>query len=356
MSGLWEPYRIPIIGLAGEPDSGKTMWGLMASPDCLDFSVPPPTLVWDTEGSSISYVDILNFNRVDLAKESASRKGGKHSNLDMFLQWKEEIAQLESGKYQVSMLDTIGEIEDGLQTYVRMHPGEFGYTSTQFIKMDSLVWTAMKAEWKRLLMGVALKCESVILTTHMMYKWIGKRATEHRIPKGKETIKHVTSLYLILSRTLKPRARQLPTYPSASYGKSRLLRVNPVTGQLEPLLPPYIVNASPDGIREYLKTPPDFNNLKPEEQAKPKQELSDDDKLFIRAGIADDELERAKLEKDFHKEPKMNENHLKQELLAVMSLAEAKVLLQHRYGQVKVAELNPAQVEDLKKHIASLGK
>jgi len=359
MPKLWEPYDLPVIGIAGESDSGKTMWGLTASPDCLDFNVPPPTLVWDTEGSSASYVGLLNFDRIDLAKRVARYKK-KYGNLDMFIQWREEAFSLEAGKYQVCMLDTISEIEDGLQAYVRMHPGEFGYTSGQFAKMDSLVWTAMKAEWKRLLMDVACKCESLVTTMHMMYKWKGRIATTQRVPKGKETIRHVTSLYLVLSRALQPGVRQLTNYPSGTYEKGRLLRINPATGKPEPLLPPHTPNASPDGIRQYFLKPPDFSNLKPDEQARPIQELSEDDRLAIRAGIAKDEdskaradLEKAELEREKMDEKSVND--LRDKVLAKVSLNEAKVILKTRYAVSRLEQLTHSQAADLGGHIGTLG-
>lgn len=373
--GIWHPYTIPIIGLAGEPDSGKTMWGLTASPDYLNFNISSPTLVWDTEGSSVSYEGAINFRRVDLPKLATFRKAGNYSNLDMFMIWRDEVKQLRANQYQVCMLDTISEIEDGLTTYVRLHPGEFGYTTGQFAKMESLVWTAVKAEWKRLLMSVAQKCQTLILTMHMMHEWKGRTTTNRRVPKGKETIKHVTSLYLTLFRTLKPGAKQLPAVPSGIYGKSRLVRINLKTKQPEPLLPPRIQDASPDGIRCYFKSPPDFNNLSAKERAIPKSALSDDDKLAVRAGIASDEAARAQADLtrvELEKEIKVDEvkkqpetvsfslpvpiQDLRKNILSKMRTSEALSLLKTRYKVSKLSELSSTQVTDLEKHLATLKK
>jgi len=268
------------------------------------------------------------------------------------------------------MLDVISEIEDGLVKYVGIHPGEFGYTTNQFAKSGGLFWGAVKKEWKRLLIMASQKCETLVLTTHMRSEFHGARPTGKRIPSGKDTILDITSLYMTLVRNIKTGAKEVPLAPSGICkhpgGKSRLVRVNPITGVPEQLLPPHIPNASPAGIRFYLEHPPDFANLKPEEQAVPTQELTDDDRLGIRAGIAASEnekaqadLERAIVEANKVKPEgghKMSSELLKGKLLDAVGLDDAKTILYARYKAKKVADLNFDQQLDLDKHIDALKK
>jgi len=364
---LWHPYKIPIVALAGEPNSGKTIWGLTVDPNCFNFDVKPTTLVWDTEGSSLPYTDYLNFDRVDLTEAAFKLHGSNYSSLNIFEIWKKKASGVKPGQYSVCMLDTVSEIEDGLVSYVLAHPGAFGHTAGQFAKMAGLMWGAVKAEWKRLIMILSQKCETVILTQHMKSEFKGTKPTGRRLPRGKETILRVATLYLTLSRKAIPGASNQPTYPSGIYGKGRLIGVNYSTGEVQQLLPPHIPNASPAGIREYLRAPPDFTNLKPEERAVPEQVLSDDDKLAVKAGIASDEAARAEADLarvELEKEIKVDEvetqewdaKALKKKLLLNVSLPEARAILQARYNVTKISELTFNQATDLVNHIATLGK
>ena len=64
---LWHPYKIPVVVLAGEVGSGKTMWGLTVDDDVFNPNVDSPTVVWDVEGSSTPYENTLNFKRKDVS-------------------------------------------------------------------------------------------------------------------------------------------------------------------------------------------------------------------------------------------------------------------------------------------------
>jgi len=365
MTKLWEPYNIPIVGLAGEPNSGKTMWGLTVDPNCLRFDITPTTLVWDTEGSSVSYVGALNFERVDITAGAANAS-------EMFAAWKASFMPLSPRQYRVCMLDTVSEIESGLANYVKSHPSEFGYTANQFAKSAGLFWGAVKNEYKRLLILAASKCETLVLNMHMQQEFRGAIPTGKRIPKGKDTVIEVTSLYMTLMRDTKAKEQKVSQRPSGICkwpgGKSRLVRINPETGQPQQLLPPFIQDASPDGIREYLKAPPDFDNLKPSEQAIPDKILTEDERLAIKAGIASDEstraqadLSRVELEKEIHSEikPEGLDNKtvedLRQKVLTKISLEDAKTILSTRYAVTKLSQLTSLQAADLEKHIDSLG-
>ena len=365
---LWEPYDIPIVCIAGEHGSGKTLWGLTVDPSCLTFSGPPTTYIWDTEGSSAPYVGTLNFTRMDMPQLLFQKQ--KDSAEDMFLLWKKDMMAIQPGQYRVLIIDTVVEIEEGLVRYIRKRPEEYGYSENQFAKMEGLMWGVMKSEWKRLLVLASQKCETLVLTTHMRDEFRGNQPTNRRIPKGKETIIQVASIYMTIARKMQAGVGKVKARPSGICawpgGKVRLLRINPQTLEPEPLLPPHVVDASPEGIRAYFQSPANFNKLKPEERAVPPVSLSEDERLMIQADIAADQSAKAKAELGKLEAERGGQNsgqkgiesasEIKKRLLAEMTLPEAKNLLQIRYKKQAVARLTLSQLADLSLHLDSLGK
>lgn len=356
---LWEPYDIPVVGLAGETGSGKTLWGLMVDSNCLQLEEPATTYVWDTEGSSAPYVGTLNFTRVDIPALLFKRLK-KGTPQDTFLFWRNDLENLSPSKYRVLMLDTINTIETGLVDYVKQNPTEFGYTAKQFYKLEGLMWGAMKSEWKRLILLATQKCETLVLTTHMKVAYVDGIPTKRRIPKGKETISEVASIYMTLSRSVNSNSSQVSLPPSGICvypgGKSRLVRMNPHSMTLEPLLPPRIKNASPSGIREYLRSPPDFSNLEDYEQATNQDEMSDDDRLQMKVAISNNLARKAEAELQLKEDAAVvsETSDLKSRVLSLMTLDEAKLMLRVRYNVKTLADLTSGQISDLDDHLLTL--
>jgi len=378
-NSLWHPYKIPIVVLAGEVGSGKTLWGLTVDESTLSFDKPASTLIWDTEGSSDPYVGTLNFDRVDLVKLCVKKHGPDYTPQRMFEVWKESMISVPAGKYTVGIIDTIPEIEAGHGDYVRGHPGAYGYTAAQFAKAAGLMWGAVKADEKRLLMSLASKVQTLVITLHMRDEFKGGKSTHKRIPKGKDTLMDIASLYMIIDRSGKPGSKEAPTVPCGicdpPQGKSRIVGL--VDGKLRPLLPPFLNDASPNGIRAYLANPPDFSNLKLGERAKPIPVMTEDDRLELRARIAADEAARAsadlatqELKNEIDKEvaptsptktpnrPISNEEILavRKPLLEAMSLSEAKILLKAKFNVSTIAELTRDQLHELQAHILTISK
>jgi len=360
---LWTPYDIPIVCLAGECSSGKTLWGLTVSPTTLDFSSANDTLVWDTEQSSLPYVSAMNFTRVDLPQRAQNTVGPQYTNMDMFEAWEKDLVCMPKKKYRVLMLDTVSSIEDGITQYVSKNPSKFGYTHNQFAKMEGLKWGVIKSEWERLLLIAKERCETLVLTVHMRDEFAGKTRTGRRVPKGKATIMEITSLYITLYRTVVPGSKKVQTKPSGICRKSRLVHVNSETKELEQIFPPHIADATPDGIREYLKNPPNFNSLKVSERARPTRLFTDDEKLTVRAGIAADEATRAqadliKEEMQVSKSTALTVpteiGEVKVALLEKFTVPKAIQLLKTRYHVDKLAKLTSTQLSDLKEHLETL--
>jgi hypothetical protein len=287
-----------VLGITGEFASGKTLFALTVDPATFaeDQSKPPTTLHWDTEGSATSYVDGLHFEHRNLADAMLEKHPKGHKPIQLFEHWRDKMRAVEPGQYRVLALDTVSEIEDGLGDWVRKHPEEFGHTSGQYDKMEGLFWGDVKAYWKRLLSEVMARCECFVFTSHMRAVWRGKQPVPGaRQPKGKETLMELASLYLQLDRTPKPGAKEAPRKPSAAVLKSRLAHFDRKAGEMMPILPPRLAEATPDAIREYIAKPPDYSKLEVGERARP-QELSEDEKLAFHAGIAENEATKAQAE------------------------------------------------------------
>lgn len=387
---LWGSYKIPVVVLAGEAGSGKTMWGLTVDPDVLNFDVPPSVLAVDTEGSSEPYEDILNFKRIDLVRQCVEAYGGNYNPMQMYIAFRDIVKNLNPGKYSAAMVDTASEIEAGHADYVRSHPGEFGYTQAQFTRMNAVMWGAVKADYKKLMMALASKVETLVICVHMSDEFKSGKPTHKRKPKGKSTLLEIASLYMILDRTAPVGKKDPPMVPSGitnpPTGKTRIIGV--VDGKIQQMLPPYLKDASPNGVRDYLINPVDFSNLAISDRARPTQEMTDDDRLEIRSSIAADEAARAnadlateelrreiksevvdvpapriikdltKIKEDTREEyyDSQYRDDIKKALLGAMTVDKAVVLLNTQYGVSKIADLNNAQVADLDKYIKELAK
>lgn len=289
-SPIW-PQPIEIIGLTGEFASGKTLYALSID--------PARTRFYDTEKSAGSYVG-LGFERIDVPAAMLAAKAAGYKSIDTFLWWLEDIRKIEPGKYSVIALDTVSEIESGLVDWVRKNPSHFGYTAAQFLKMEALLWGCVKEHWKMILSDIAARCQTFAFTSHLKSEWSQSGPTKKRIPKGKETLMELASLYLHLERRPDKDGR-VPDVPSAVVLKSRLARTALVDGKvaIAPLLPPRLPAATPDAVRAYMNAPPDYAKLKPEELA-PEAGLTDDERLQLRAttAAAERDVEQARLARE----------------------------------------------------------
>jgi len=281
---IW-PKRIEVLGLTGEYASGKTLFGLMID--------PRNTLLYDAEKSAGSY-EGLGFTRVDLPAEMLRRKPGGYKPEDLFTFWLSHVRSLPTDRYSVIGLDPVSEIESGLADYVMSHPAEFGKTAAQYARSAGLFWGDVKELWKQVLCELASRCQTFYFTAHMGAEFAGGQPIPgKRKAKGKETLMELASLYLQLQRT--PDTNGLiRAEPSAIVRKSRLAEARIVNGkpQVIPLLPPRLELATPDQIREYMQSPPDYSALKSGELA-PAEVLTEDDRAQIKLATAQAENETA---------------------------------------------------------------
>jgi hypothetical protein len=278
---IWGDCPIPIIGLTGEFSTGKTLFGLTIDPG-------PRTIVWDNEGSSLSYKGI-GFKHVDVADELRKKFGRReYKPRDRFTTWLENARACEPGQYTVGMIDPASEIESGLVQFVEENPERFGYSAKQFEKSTALLFGAVKDYWEQILDDLRTRFQTLCFVVHMREEFKGGAPTGKREPKGKETLWQLASLFLKFERA--PNTE----IPSAVVLKSRVAKTEFVGGRLKIVncLPDRLPEATPDAIRQYIITPPDFNNLKANERFQP-ETMTEDERLRLRAYIAEKESEGA---------------------------------------------------------------
>lgn len=278
--GLWCGIEIPIIGVCGEKWQGKTLF--VSSID------PEHTAMVDLEGSSATYSSIPFGRRWDLYDEMMKKHSRVPTPLECFEWFRDLIDAIKPGEYRVLAVDPITDIEQGMVDWVQKNPEKFGHTKAQYEKGGGLMWGDVKSYWKMLLGIVATKVETFAFTAHMGAVWKGSSPVDgKRKAKGKETLYELASLYLQVERPLDAEGKQ-PDKPSARVLKSRLALSTFVDGEIthKPILPPYLKVATPKAIREYIKSPPDYAKLKKSEVAPP-EHMTEEDKLLIEAGIAE---------------------------------------------------------------------
>ncbi len=320
---LWGGVKIPVFGITGEKFSGKSVLASAIDPE--------RTLYVDAEKSTETY----NFpfaQRFDLYNALDRRLKGKvPTSLDSFLCVKEEVIEkLEGGKFTVLVFDPWNDLEAGLTDYVYENAANFGKTKAQYDKGGGLLWGDVKSYMKLMLGSLTNKVETVVFINHMGFVWKGAAPTEKRKAKGKETIYELASLYLELQRKpeIKPDGKVVtPKVPAGVVLKSRLAHHRFVDGDLEvtPILPPRLPEATPKAIREYIANPPNWEKLKKGEMAQQDEPMSEDEKLRLKAEIA--ENERAAEESKASRLEKMAEAARKQ--------AEANAARQQRADAAK---------------------
>lgn len=276
---LW-PKAIEVVGGTGEYESGKTTFGLTICPG-------EETLYYDFEKSGATYESDLGFTRIDVPAEMQKKHPNGYKPIDVFNWWIGHVRSQRAGQYRVIVADPASDIEQGLADWVASNPRYFNRTPGQYLKMSGLMWGDMKAYWKTILADIAARCETFYFTTHMANVWKGDKPSKERKAKGKETLFEMASLYLKFERK-----KDEDAVPSAVVLKSRLSKItvdeDDEDGEVKsiPLLPPRLPVATPAAVRRYMKNPPDYANLKPEEKIG-EAKLSDDEKLLLQAQIAD---------------------------------------------------------------------
>ena len=299
LAPLWpEGFTLPNIYLSGAHGSGKTLFGALLDPE-------GKTLIIDGEDSSEAYENKIPFTRIDLPQKLAEAHPGEGSCFPFHL-WRLFLSIVEDitpGKFRVGVIDPISEIEDALADHVRRNPKRYGLTANQVEASPALMWGAMKSEWKRVLLYLNTKFETVVLIAHEKSVFRGGRPVPgQKVAKGKDTLRELASLQLTLSREPDDSGKR-PAKPSAvvTNGKNRLVATRFKNGELEvlPVLPDRLPEATGNAIREYMKNPIGLRKTRRKGETVDSDQLSEDDRLILRQEIAEEEAraEEARLER-----------------------------------------------------------
>lgn len=280
---IWpEGVKIEVIGITGDYESGKTLFGASIDPE--------RTLYYDLEKSAGTYN--LPFTRIDVPNELLKIKPEGYTAHQLFAWWHHHVSNVPAGKYSVIMVDPVSDIEAGMVEWVKSKHAEFGYsTADKFVSMGGVFWATVKAEWKKLLTQIATRCQTFAFASHLRSVWVGGKPTTRQEPKGKDTLMELASLYLWMERPLNPQDGKKQKTPSAKVVKSRLAITKWDSSakrmEIVPILPPYMKACDPETIRKYIISPPDYQKLKVAEKV-PVREMTADEKLEKEEKIAED--------------------------------------------------------------------
>jgi hypothetical protein len=257
------PMEIEVFGATGEFSTGKTILGLSIAPGAHpaghSFAGQPRTLYLDLEKSGTSYAG-TGCHRIDVPAEMTKALGPKWT-ANQLAKWFNSIPErVKPGQYDCCVVDPINDIESGEVDIVKANPADYGYSKAQLDKSVPLLMAAMKAHYKKLLMGFAGVFKCLYFTVHLRDEFKGGSPTGRREPRGKETLAELASLYLWLERAPDDKGKVSPI-PSAIVMKHRLsdTRVNEA-GELEvvELMPRRIPVATVQAIRQYIASPPNI--------------------------------------------------------------------------------------------------
>lgn len=233
---------------------------------------------------------------------------------DETINWLDSI---QPGQYDVIVLDNASLLEDGILAYVETHPQEFGHNPAQYASMSALKWGDVKAKYSQLLTRWASKAKMIFLVVHLRDKWAGNTVVKDHFgkpvqePKGKDTLEMLSSLFVWLEtgpggipsgKVLKCRMDRKvfvadPKNPPADIPQRYIKELNGEPGVVSvPILPLRLPKATWAAIREYMRHPADL--VHPAEgEALTEREMTEDDRLKLRAIIAQGEAEKAAVDR-----------------------------------------------------------
>jgi hypothetical protein len=303
---LWPLPYPEIVVVTGGFGVGKSTFTLGTG------AAPERTFVVDFEKSQKAFSEQLPivYKDVQAIMEQSYPKGYKM--IDLYRKVNEIMDGIEPGKYDVIVLDNASNLEDAIVAYVEANPTEFGHSQGQYNSMSGLKWGDVKSKYQQLLTRWVSKAHMIFIIVHLKDKWVGNSIQKDAFgkpvqePKGKETLDQLSSLFVWLeagpgaipaARVLKCRLDRKvyvadPDDPPADIPAKYLAELNGEPGLVSvPVLPLRLPKCTWAAIREYMRNPADLSNPQPGELPTEAQ-MSDDDRLKLRAIIADREAEK----------------------------------------------------------------
>lgn len=249
----------PIIGLihvTGQSDTGKSTFAYTAGPS------PNRIAFFDNDIKGKSVHADLNFGLyVNLVREFTQGRDLKPiAFYRMVMRYLDEI---EENQFDLIVFDNWTQMEGGINAYAEAHILEMSdLSAAQARGMSQLTWPAKRAEYARVLDAFLAKAPTVVITTHVKNKWVGKVRTEQMVPQCQMPLMEKSSLRLWLVHNPDSQApiglvlkRASKSYWSEELGKIKI----------DPILPRRIKPATWDKIGWYLENPIGDRALTPDE-------------------------------------------------------------------------------------------
>ena len=351
------PLKIRTMAATGEFGGGKTLLGLMID--------PWRTLVLDIESSATTLNLPLKKHRVLYDEVSASAGNQIPTPEEAFVWWRDCILEIERGEYTVVVTDPINEIQSGAYDFVYRHPEMFGRTKGQYDKMTAMVWGDVKTYLEQLIGQLSNKIETFYYTLHMGQKWVAGKPVEGKRgqkAKGSDVFRKMADVLFVLDRPVDPATGKQTDKPrgvcAGPIGKSRLSHADPMTGKIQPILPPSVTGLDPAKIRQYIASPPDYARLKKDEKVQV-QEMTEDDRLEVRREIAEAEREKEELMNSriaAAEEARLRNTAARQDLSDQTAAEEAMAAVQEKSAAQNgtLTEAMPTQVKQADPSVASM--
>jgi hypothetical protein len=308
---LW-PLPCPeIVIVTGAYGSGKSTFTLGTG------AAPERTLVVDFEKSQKGFAQQLPLTYIDMQSLLNEKYPDGYKMLDLYEETVAVLDAIEPGRFDVIVLDNASLLEDGLLAFVESHPQEFGHSAGQYGNMSALKWGDVKSKYAQLLTRWASKTRMVFVVVHLRDKWAGNTVVKDAYgkpvqePKGKETLDMLSSLFVWLetgpggipaARVLKCRMDRKvfvtdPKNPPEGIPTRYVKELNGEPGLVSvPILPLRLPKCTWPAIREYMRQPADLSHPKAGELPS-EQQLTEDDRLRLRAIISQAEAEKAAVER-----------------------------------------------------------
>jgi len=304
---LWgEDISIPVLGVTGEINSGKTLFLLEIKPD--------RTRYYGYESSAVTYSRHAGLKSMVEVHEKMNElySGDEYSPKQMWKWFEEDALSLPHGEYDVIAIDTIGSLEDGLPAHVASLYKNYGYSSEEaFTKTMGLFWSTVKGYLEKFINRLIQKTgiQTLAFAAHQKQEWVNGRPATTRVAEGKTTWNKLATFYLKLERPIiltgenqgkrveKPNATVLKGRLSIpqkdtegnvvrdEYGDANWVRVHPDK----------FADCTPGKIRFYIKNPVANRKLNANERVVEKK-LTADEKLLIQSETERDRLATAELQ------------------------------------------------------------
>jgi hypothetical protein len=308
---LWPLPSPEIVIVTGAYGSGKSTFTLGTG------AAMERTLVVDFEKSQKGFAQQLPISYIDMQSLLNEKYPDGYKMLDLYEETVAVLDAVEPGRFDVIVLDNASLLEDGLLAFVESHPQEFGHSAGQYNNMTALKWGDVKSKYAQLLTRWASKTHMVFIVVHLRDKWAGNTVVKDAYgkpvqePKGKETLDMLSSLFVWLetgpggipaARVLKCRMDRKvfvtdPKNPPEGIPARYVKELNGEPGLVSvPVLPLRLPKCTWPAIREYMRQPADLTHPKAGELPS-EQQLTEDDRLRLRAIISQAEAEKAAVER-----------------------------------------------------------